>query len=331
MKKTLYIIDGSAYVYRAYFAIRELSTSSGLPTNAVYGFAQILLKLIKTKRPDYLAMTFDTKGPTTRHIAYPEYKSHRPEMPDPLQVQIPYIHRLVEAFEIPTLMEEGIEADDLIGTLSKKGEAAGLQVVIVSGDKDMFQLITPSVKVYDSMKEKMISEETIMEKFGVTPPQMVEIMGLMGDTADNIPGVKGVGKKTAMQLIHDFGSIDHLLKNLDQVKRPKLRALLASQEEEARLSRSLVTIDTNLSIDFDLDRLACRPGDPERLLPLFRELEFSALIREFQPSAPKEDKPHQVVTFSECEKITAMAEKSGEIGIELLTTSLNWPNWMRAG
>ncbi len=322
MKKIFYIIDGSAYVYRAYFAIRELSTSSGLPTNAVYGFAQMLLKLIKEKRPDYMAMTFDTKGPTTRHIAYPEYKSHRPEMPDPLQVQIPYIHRLVEAFEIPSLMEEGIEADDLIGTLSKKGEAAGLQVVIVSGDKDMFQLISPSVTVYDSMKEKVITEETILEKFGVMPPRMVEIMGLMGDTADNIPGVKGVGPKTAIQLIGTFGSIDHLLKNLDQVKRPKLRAMLSSQAEEARLSRSLVTIDTDLSIDFDLDRLACRPGDPVRLLPLFRELEFSALIREFQPSVPKQDERYQVVNPSECGKIALMAEKSGEVGLEFLTTSL---------
>ncbi len=322
MKKSFYIIDGSAYVYRAYFAIRELSTSSGLPTNAVYGFAQMLLKLIRDKRPDYLAMTFDTKGPTTRHTAYPEYKSHRPEMPDPLQVQIPYIHRLVEAFEIPSLMQEGLEADDLIGTLAKKGEAAGLQVVIVSGDKDMFQLISPSVTIYDSMKEKVITEETIMERFGVKPPQMIEIMGLMGDTADNIPGVKGVGKKTAIQLIGTFGSIDHLLKNLDQVKRPRLRELLASQEEEARLSRSLVTIDTDCPINFDLDRLACSPGDSEKLIPLFRELEFSALMREFQASAPNQDDGHQLVAPSECGKIMAMAQKSGEIGIEFLTTSL---------
>ncbi|MFQ5580787.1 MAG: DNA polymerase I [Nitrospiria bacterium] len=322
MKKSFYIIDGSAYVYRAYFAIRELSTSSGLPTNAIYGFAQMLLKLIKDKHPDYLAITFDTQGPTTRHSAYAEYKSHRPEMPDSLQLQIPYIHRLVEAFQIPSLMQEGVEADDLIGTLSKKGEAAGLQVVIVSGDKDMFQLITPSVTIYDSMKEKVITEDSILEKFGVTPPQMVEIMGLMGDTADNIPGVRGIGKKTAIQLIGQFGSIDHLLENLDQVKRPKLREMLASQAEEARLSRSLVTIDTDCPIDFDQDALRCRPGDPERLIPLFRELEFSALIREFQPSAPKQEVQHQVVKPSECGKIATLVNKSGELGLEFLSTSL---------
>ncbi|MFQ5780581.1 MAG: 5'-3' exonuclease H3TH domain-containing protein, partial [Nitrospiria bacterium] len=211
MKKRFYIIDGSSYIYRAYFAIRELSTASGVPTNAVYGFTQMLLKIIRDKKPDYLAIAFDAKGPTSRHAAYPEYKSHRPAMPDSLEVQIPYIQKMVEAFQIPAVMEEGIEADDIIGTLARQGEAAGLQVVIISGDKDMFQLISPSVTVYDTLKEKAFTEKSIQERFGVTPSQMVEIMGLMGDAADNIPGVTGIGKKTAIQLIGTFGSIDNLL------------------------------------------------------------------------------------------------------------------------
>ncbi|MFQ5950232.1 MAG: DNA polymerase, partial [Nitrospiria bacterium] len=321
MKKRFYIIDGSSYIYRAYFAIRELSTASGVPTNAVYGFTQMLLKIIRDKKPDYLAIAFDAKGPTSRHAAYPEYKSHRPAMPDSLEVQIPYIQKMVEAFQIPAVMEEGIEADDIIGTLARQGEAAGLQVVIISGDKDMFQLISPSVTVYDTLKEKAFTEKSIQERFGVTPSQMVEIMGLMGDAADNIPGVTGIGKKTAIQLIGTFGSIDNLLAHLDQVKRPKLRQSLESQGEMARLSRSLATIKTNCRIDFDLAQLECLPPDVERLIPLCRELEFSTLLREFDPPSPKKEGGVQILAPSEWGKVAALADARREVGLELFTTS----------
>ncbi|MEC4677139.1 MAG: DNA polymerase I, partial [Nitrospirota bacterium] len=188
MALQFYIIDGSSYIYRAFYAIRELSNSSGLPTNATYGFTKMLLKIIHEKKPDYLGIAFDAKGPTFRSEIYAEYKANRPPMPDLMRPQIPYIHKMVEALQIPFLEKSGLEADDLIGTLANLGEAAGLQVVIVTGDKDMNQLITPNITVYDSMKDRLLTEAGIQEKFGIAANQIVDMMGLMGDTSDNIPG-----------------------------------------------------------------------------------------------------------------------------------------------
>src|SRR5581483_4748500 len=286
-KEKFYIIDGSSYIYRAYFAIRELSSSAGLPTNAVYGFTQMLLKIIKDKKPDYLAIAFDTKGPTFRHTAYQDYKVHRPEMPDPLALQIPYIHRMVEAFRIPVILGDGFEADDLIGTLAKKGEAMGLRVVVVTGDKDMFQLVSPGTSVYDTMKEKTYTEKEIREKFGVEPAQVVEIMGLMGDSVDNIPGVKGIGEKTAIQLIQEFGTIENLLTHLDQVPKPKLRENLKTEAETARLSRSLALIQTDCPVEFEPERFRMQEPDFEKLIPLCNELEFSNVLKGMTLPAPK--------------------------------------------
>ncbi|MEK6617463.1 MAG: 5'-3' exonuclease H3TH domain-containing protein, partial [Nitrospirota bacterium] len=200
-RKTLYLIDGSAYVYRAFFALPALSNSKGLQTNAVYGFTTMLMKILRERRPDCLAVAFDEKGPTLRHEEFKEYKAHRPPMPEGMQAQIPYIHRVVEAFGIPAVRRAGYEADDLIGTLARQAEAAGCDVVIVTGDKDMLQLVTPAVRIYDPVKDKWLGEAECREKFGVEPARVVEIMGLMGDATDNIPGVKGIGEKTAVKLI----------------------------------------------------------------------------------------------------------------------------------
>jgi len=298
--KSFYIIDGSAYIFRAYFGLRELSNTAGLPTNAVYGFIKMIMKIVNEKAPDYLAIAFDTKGPTFRHTAYKEYKAHRPSMPDTLAVQIPYIHRAVAAYGIFSISREGYEADDLIGTLSKKGESAGLDVTIVSGDKDMFQLISPHITMYDTMKEKRFTEADVHTRFGVAPSQIIEIMGLMGDTADNIPGVSGVGEKTAIDLMGQWGNIEHLLENLDQIKKPKLRESLEKEKEIARLSRSLATIDTDCPIDFNLETYQISTPNMEQLVPLLEELEFSSLLKEITrnydrlpiESAAQEPVPH---------------------------------------
>jgi DNA polymerase-1 len=283
--QSFYIIDGSSYIFRAHYAIRELSNSKHLPTNAIYGFIQMLLKIVKGKNPDYLAIAFDTKGPTFRHEAYSEYKAHRTSMPEDLSVQIPYIYRAVHALGIFSILKQGYEADDLIGTLSKKGEAAGLSVTIVSGDKDMFQLLSPHIRMYDTLKEKIFTPESVHERFGATPSQIVEIMGLMGDAADNIPGVFGIGEKTAADLIRQFGTIENLLSNLDQVKRPKLREALQKEQDNARLSRGLSTIDTNCPIPFDLASFRIAPRDMSLLTPLLEELEFSSLLKELSAHA----------------------------------------------
>ncbi len=284
-RRTCYLIDGSAYIYRAFFGLPALSNSKGLQTNAVYGFTTMLMKILRERKPDCLAITFDEKGPTHRHEEFKEYKAHRPPMPDDMQAQIPYIHKVVEAFGIPVVRKQGYEADDLIGTLARQAEAAGCEVVIVTGDKDMLQLITAAVRIYDPMKDKWLGEAECREKFGVEPARVVEIMGLMGDSTDNIPGVKGIGGKTAMKLIEEFGTIENVLKRVDEVKPPRTKALLMEQAEHARLSRKLATIQTDCPVSFDAQAFTTHPPDPERLAPLLRELEFSSLLKNIQAAS----------------------------------------------
>jgi len=275
----LYLIDGSAYLYRAFFALPDLSTTAGLPTNAIYGFIMMLQKIIRERRPDCLAVVFDEKGPTLRHEAFTAYKAQRPPMPDALSRQIPYIHRMVEACAIPVVKRQGFEADDLIGTLARQAATEGLEVVIVTGDKDMFQLLSPVVRIFDPVKNKVFTEEDCLARFGVEPARVVEVMGLMGDQADNIPGVQGIGEKTAKKLIAEFGTIEQVLARLPEVNGEKLRALLDAQQDEARQSRWLATIVTDCPVTFDHDRFRLGEARAEALRALYRELEFWGLLR----------------------------------------------------
>ncbi|MFQ5589429.1 MAG: 5'-3' exonuclease H3TH domain-containing protein, partial [Nitrospiria bacterium] len=323
MGKSFFVIDGSSYIFRAFYAIRELSNTAGLPTNAVYGFTRMLQKMIKEKSPDYLAIAFDAKGPTFRHERYEQYKAQRPPMPDPLARQIPYIHQMVAAFRIPILQEQGLEADDLIGTLAQKGAAAGLEVVIVSGDKDMYQLITPKITLYDSMKDRLHTEASIQEKFGIAPNQIVDMMGLMGDAVDNIPGVAGVGQKTAVQLIQTFGSIENLFSRLDEVKKPKLREKLEAGAETARLSRELATIKTDCALDFDLKTFEARPPDEARLLALCQELEFYNLFKELAPAPKTPAFSYEMIDATELSSLISEIKKEGAVALRLLSSDAN--------
>ena len=277
-RPVLYLIDGSAYLYRAFFALPDLSTTTGVPTNAVYGFTTMLQKIIRERRPQYLAVAFDEKGPTLRHAEFKEYKAHRPPMPDALSRQIPYIHRVVEAFAIPVVKLAGYEADDLIGTLAAQASSQGLEVVIVTGDKDMFQLLSPAVRIYDPVKDKFLTEEDCLDRFGVEPARVVEVMGLMGDATDNIPGVKGIGEKTAKKLIAEFGTIENLLAHLSEVKGDKLRGLLEAHADEARQSRKLATIVTDCPVTFERERFRLGDVRTDELIALYRELEFWGLL-----------------------------------------------------
>ncbi len=283
-RETLYLIDGSAYIYRAYFALPPLSNAKGLQTNAIYGFVTMLMKVLRVHRPDFLAVAFDEKGPTLRHDAYAAYKAHRPEMPQGMQTQVPYIHRMVEAFRIPVIRAAGYEADDLIGTVARQAEREGLDVVIITGDKDMYQLVSPSVRIYDPVKDQWVGEAECLERFGVEPGRVVEVMGLMGDATDNIPGVKGIGEKTAIKLITEFGTIEALLRRVPDVAAPKTRALLTEQADQARLSRSLAIIDVESPIEFDRATFKFEPPPPEPLVALLRELEFPTLLKQVQPA-----------------------------------------------
>ena len=284
-RPTVYLIDGSAYIYRAFFALPALNNSKGLQTNAVYGFTTTLMKIIREHQPHGLAVVFDEAGPTLRHEAYQAYKAQRPPMPDGMSAQIPFIHRVVEALNIPVVRQAGYEADDLIGTLAVQAERAGYDVVIVTSDKDMFQLLTPHVRIYDPVKSKWVGEAECRERFGVEPARVVEVMGLMGDSTDNIPGVRGIGEKTATKLIAQFGTIEELLRRVEEVTPSRVKTYLVEQAENARLSRRLATIETRAPVEFHPEQYQLKPADQERFADLLRELEFTTLLKNLQASA----------------------------------------------
>jgi len=322
-KPRLFLIDGSSYIYRAFFAIPHLSNSKGFPTNAIYGFTNMLLKVVREQEPEYLAIAFDAPGPTFRHEVFGEYKANRPAMPENLRPQIPFIKEIVSALQIPALEIEGYEADDLIGSLAKKLESEGMNTVIVSGDKDLMQLITPQVVMYDPMKDKTFEIPEVKERFGVPPDKVVEVMGLCGDTSDNIPGVPGIGEKTAARLIEQFGSIEELLKNLEKVKSPTLRASLGHYADQARLSRELATLDTQVPLAWDLEKLKPGMPDREKLHKIFKEMEFSKLLKEFaaQPT-PEEKEYHLVTEKKDFHELIGNLERAGAFALDLESTSL---------
>ncbi|HLF87074.1 MAG TPA: 5'-3' exonuclease H3TH domain-containing protein, partial [Nitrospiria bacterium] len=295
-RPTLYLIDGNSYIYRAFYAIKSLATSKGFPTNAVYGFISMLMKVVRERRPDYIAVAFDSKGPTIRHAEYEAYKAQRPKMPDALTLQIPYIHRTVEAFRMPKLIIDGCEADDIIGTIARKAEAEGLAVIIVSGDKDMFQLIDEHITVYDSLKERSYTIASVKERFGVGPELVAEIMGLMGDSIDNIPGVPGIGEKTAISLISEFGTIEYILSNIDRINKSKLQETLKENSELARLSRQLATIRTDLPMEFMPDDFRLKEPDRTLLLSLYSELEFNTLTQSLLERGDTSSRRYKIIT-----------------------------------
>jgi DNA polymerase-1 len=274
----VHLIDGTSYIYRAFFALPPMSDSRGLPTNAIYGFTNMLLKVLREQSPEHIAMVFDAGGETERHREFEAYKAQRPPMPDTLAPQIPYVYRVVEALQVPTLMEEGYEADDIIGTLATRAVVDGFQVTIVSGDKDLFQLVNPAIEVYDPMRDKTYRVQDVQERYGVPPQAMTDLMSLVGDAVDNIPGVPGVGEKTASTLIQEFGTVENLLDSLDQVKRPKLREALSAHAARIRMNRSLVTLRTDLPLCVSPQDLRRQVPDAERLRTLFEELGFTRLL-----------------------------------------------------
>ena len=279
---SLYLIDGSSYIYRAYHAIRGLSTRDGFPTNAVFGFANMLLKILRDHQPTYVAIVLDSKGPTFRHERYPQYKANRPPMPEDLRVQLPRIEELIDAFNIPALQKEGFEADDIIATLVKRWSGKVDSTVVVSSDKDLMQLVSGRVRMLDTMKEKWIGVEEVRERFGVDPERVPDALALAGDTSDNVPGLPGVGPKTAGKLISAYGTLEGLIERKDEIDG-KVGRNLASGVDAIRLALSLVTLDRDVDLRIAMDDLtACGP-DVESLRTIFQELGFTSLIRGLTP------------------------------------------------
>ncbi len=295
MKKILYLIDGTAYIHRAYHAIHGLSSSKGLPTNAVFGFTRMLIKLMEERSPEFAVMVFDARGPTFRHEIFSDYKANRPPMPEDMSVQIPYIKEISRAYNLPVLEMPGYEADDIIGTLSRMAQEQGFEVVMVTGDKDFMQLVTEKSTIWDPMKEKTIDLKEIQKTFGVEPAQMVEVMGLSGDVSDNIPGVHGIGQKTALTLIQEFGSIENLYNRIDEIPRKKQKENLIQAKELALLSRKLVTIDTTVPLPFEPESFKLQAPDGERLSGLFQELEFRQLQQSVSRPADLKDKRYRAI------------------------------------
>jgi 5'-3' exonuclease len=278
----LVLVDGSASVYRAFHALPPLSNSAGLPTHAVLGFTTILLKLVREEEPQALAVAFDGPGPTTRHREFPAYKANRPAMPDTLVAQIPFVHRVVDALRVPRLMIPGEEADDILGTVAVRAAAQAYDVRVVTSDKDLLQLVGERIVVRDPLTPKTSGPLEVETRYGIAPGQVPDLLALMGDSSDNIPGVPGVGEKTARDLLRRFGSLEEALTHAAEVERPKLREALAAHAEQARLAKRLATIRTDLEVPWVVTDLARTAPDTTALLALFRELEFTRLVQQFE-------------------------------------------------
>src|SRR3954454_210748 len=294
----VFLVDGSSYIFRAYHALPPLNRKSdGLQVNAVLGFCNMLWKLLRDmpedNRPTHLAIVFDKSEVTFRNKLYPDYKAHRPPAPDDLIPQFPLIREAVRAFDLPCLEQAGFEADDLIATCVRIACGRGAVATIVSSDKDRMQLVTDCVTMYDTMKDRRLGIAEVIEKFGVPPEKVVEVQALAGDSTDNVPGVPGIGVKTAAQLINEYGDLETLLFRAGEIKQPKRRESLIEHAEKARISRQLVLLDDKVDLDVPLEDLAVHEPDARKLIAFLKAMEFSTLpgrVPDFSQTAPSDVK-----------------------------------------
>jgi len=320
----LYLVDASGYAFRAYHAtIRQaLSTRDGLPTGATLVFTRMLLKLVREEDPTHIVVVWDPKGKTFRHQMYDQYKANRAETPPDLVPQFEFMRRLVHAFNLPGLDREGFEADDVIGTLARRAEADGVETVIVTGDKDMTQLVSGKVTLLDTLKDVRLDRDGVVEKMGVPPEKIIDLMAMWGDSSDNVPGVPKIGEKTAKKLMAEYGSLDEILQSADQVKG-KVGENLKEFADQARLSRKLVTIVTDVPIEFDWDDFKVVAPDREALIEILDELEFGRLKKEFAGEAVKISyESYRLITDpADLKAYVKKAAKAGQVSVDTETTS----------
>lgn len=329
MAKLLLLIDGQSFCYRAFYAIRELTNSKGEPTNAIYGFITMLRKLLRDLKPEYAAVCFDRKEQTFRHTKYEAYKAHRKPMPDDLIEQMPHIKEFVHAYRIPLYEMAGYEADDLLGTISKKAAKQGFQILIVTGDKDMLQLVDEKVKIFSTYKEEILDRKKVEERFGGLGPNCVtDVLSLAGDASDNIPGVPGIGERTAVELIREHGSLEELYKHLDNIKGPSRKKTLHENEQVARLSKDLATIDCNVPVEIDFEKMKITTPDEKRLAEFLKHFEFRTLLKELTPTGEVESKDRKYHIITKLEQLEELAQKlikAKAFALDTETTSAN-PN-----
>ena len=335
--RRIHLVDGSGYIFRAYHALPPMNRPDGTPTNAVFGFTNMILKLVEDTDTDAVAVIFDAARRNFRNEIYPDYKAHRPDAPEDLIPQFPLIRDATRAFSLPCIEIEGFEADDIIATYAKQAAAQGIEVVIVSSDKDLMQLVDGHISMLDPIKNKPIGHDEVIEKFGVPPEKVVDVQSLAGDSTDNVPGVPGIGVKTAAQLITEYGDLDSLLERAGEIKQPKRRENLTEHAELARISRQLVRLRDDVPVEESLDDLRLVEPDPEVMLAFLREQDFKRTIARLEsllaadgtpsPTAadasPKEAAYELVVAEDDLDRWIAEAAEAGIVGFDTETTSLD--------
>ncbi|CAL7959825.1 DNA polymerase I [Gammaproteobacteria bacterium] len=325
-QKTLVLIDGSSYLHRAFHALPALATSKGEPTGAVYGVVNMIKKMINDYKPDYVAVVFDAKGKNFRHEIYPQYKATRPPMEKDLQVQIKPLHEVIQALGLPLLMVEGVEADDVIGTLACAAAKKGFAVLISTGDKDIAQMVDKNITLVNTMTNTTMDEKGVKEKFGVNPERMTDYLTLVGDTSDNIPGVSGVGPKTAVKWLEEYKTLENIIKHADEIKG-KVGESLRSSLNQLPLIQELVTIKHDLQLNINFDDLSVQAADDKKLIELFTHLEFknwlASLAYDKQEQAIGKEKYHIILTEKDLEHWCEKLHHAKAFAFDLETTSLD--------
>ncbi|MEZ5670586.1 MAG: DNA polymerase I [Alphaproteobacteria bacterium] len=336
--RRIHLVDGSGYIFRAYHALPPMNRPDGTPTNAVFGFTNMILKLVEDTDTDAVVVVFDAARANFRNEIYPEYKAHRPEAPEDLVPQFALIREATRAFGLPCIEMEGFEADDIIATYARQAAARGIEVVIVSSDKDLMQLVTNGVSMLDPIKNRPIHRDEVIEKFGVPPDKVVDVQSLAGDSTDNVPGVPGIGIKTAAQLIAEYGDLDSLLARAAEIKQPKRRESLVEHAEMARISRQLVRLRDDVPVQTPLDAMRLQEPDPATMLAFLREQDFKRTIARLESllaaqgdetaaaavDAPVGDVTYELVqTEAALARWIAEAAAAGVVGFDTETTSLD--------
>ncbi len=331
-RERLFLLDGTALAYRSYFAFirNPLYDSRGRNISAVYGFTATLFRLLELEEPDHLGIAFDPPGPTFRHEEYKAYKATREKMPEEMVDSLPGIREVVDAFNIPVFEVPGFEADDVLGTLARHASSAGVETWLVTGDKDLMQLVTGDVRIYNILKAgvdlEKVGPEQVVSKFGVRPDQVIDYLGLVGDSSDNIPGVPGIGPKTAQKLLTEYGSMESLLEHAKELKAKKARENLIEFREQALLSRSLATIRTDVPLEFDLDALRVGEREERKLVELFRGYGFNTFMMKLAPEVKAEDETRDyrtVATTVELGQLVQTLRAAGRFVMDTETTSID--------
>jgi DNA polymerase-1 len=334
----VFLIDGSGFIFRAFHALPPMTRPDGTPVNAVYGFTRMLMKLVEDTDAEYVAVIFDRARKTFRNDIYPDYKAHRPDPPDELIPQFPLVREAAEALNVAQVEMDGFEADDLIATYARRARESGHEVTIVSSDKDLMQLVGDRVVMFDAVKDRRIGVEQVKEKFGVGPDKVIDVQALAGDSTDNVPGIPGIGVKTAAQLIQEYGDLDTLLDRAGEIKQPKRREALIEKAESARISRRLVTLKDDVPVPRDLEELRVKKPDPAKLLAFLKTQAFKSLIATVEsrwgrapaePAAPAAPAKAKESTYELVQDAAALkrwveaADRAGVVAVDTETTSLD--------